>query len=39
MQDIDEEEYYLNLFKQPTLFKGHLKTHQVEGLLWIRVCI
>ncbi|XP_050422479.1 lymphoid-specific helicase-like isoform X2 [Adelges cooleyi] len=31
-----EEEYYLSLFKQPKLFHGTLKSHQVEGLLWIR---
>ncbi|XP_050542217.1 lymphoid-specific helicase-like isoform X2 [Daktulosphaira vitifoliae] len=34
--DIIEDDYYLSLFKQPKLFNGSLKTHQVEGLLWIR---
>ncbi|VVC28871.1 Helicase, C-terminal,Helicase superfamily 1/2, ATP-binding domain,P-loop containing nucleoside [Cinara cedri] len=28
--------HYLNLFQQPRLFNGQLKTHQIEGLLWIR---
>uniref|UniRef100_A0A2S2PYX8 Lymphoid-specific helicase n=1 Tax=Sipha flava TaxID=143950 RepID=A0A2S2PYX8_9HEMI len=32
----NEEDNYLSLFQQPKLFKGHLKNHQIEGLLWIR---
>lgn len=36
---MNEEEYYLSLFKQPKMFKGVLKPHQIEGLLWIRVSI
>lgn len=38
IQELNEESY-LSLFKQPKLFCGDLKKHQIEGLLWIRVCI
>ncbi|VVC32978.1 Hypothetical protein CINCED_3A016157 [Cinara cedri] len=31
-----KDNYYLNLFQQPQLLNGQLKTHQIEGLLWIR---